>query len=502
MPPKMKQQIPNDILFLELRKEKKIVTKSTSMPSQTSHNNLPIEDVSTLSAHSPELMEKQATINIGVIGHVAHGKSTVVSAISHARTNTHSEEQQRNITIHLGYANAKLYQRDDALGATPGENYKSTGSSQKDLYDHEKKILYHIDRLNIRWNLVRHISFVDCPGHDILIATMLSGAAVMDAALLLVAGNVSCPQPQTMEHLTAVTAMNLQHLIILQNKIDLVSQSQAERNYNDIKAFLQTSRFSENNPIIPISAVKGIGINVVIESLCKTIPTPVRDFTSAPILTVIRSFEVNRPGETVENLVGGVAGGSVLRGIFRLGEEIEVRPGLIRKDTATGKIQACQPFISTIRSLRAEKNNLDLAAPGGLVAIGTDVDPYFTRNDRLAGMIIGKRGNLPDVFIKIRIQFRLFRKALGVEQEANSDRSQNRISPLRSDEVIKVTILSNNEVATIKSVVGNRANLELSQPVCTGVGERLAIQRKLGGKWRLIGLATVESGETLEIIDA
>ena len=54
---------------------------------------------------------------------------------------------------------------------------------------------------------MRHLSFVDCPGHDILMATMLTGAAVMDAALLLVAGNMSCPQPQTSEHLAAVEIM-------------------------------------------------------------------------------------------------------------------------------------------------------------------------------------------------------------------------------------------------------------------------------------------------------
>lgn len=62
----------------------------------------------------------------------------------------------------------------------------------------------------------RHVSFVDCPGHDILMSTMLNGAAVMDAALLLVAGNESCPQPQTSEHLAAIEIMKLKHILILQ----------------------------------------------------------------------------------------------------------------------------------------------------------------------------------------------------------------------------------------------------------------------------------------------
>lgn len=87
--------------------------------------------------------------------------------------------------------------------------------------------------------LVRHVSFVDCPGHDIYMATMLNGAAVMDAALLLIAGNESCPQPQTQEHLAAIEIMNLENLIILQNKMDLVRPEKAEEQYKQITAFVQ-----------------------------------------------------------------------------------------------------------------------------------------------------------------------------------------------------------------------------------------------------------------------
>jgi len=73
---------------------------------------------------------------------------------------------------------------------------------------------------------VRHVSFVDCPGHDILMSTMLTGAAVMDAALLLVAGNMPCPQPQTQEHLAAIDIMRLQHIVIIQNKLDIVTKTE------------------------------------------------------------------------------------------------------------------------------------------------------------------------------------------------------------------------------------------------------------------------------------
>ena len=75
--------------------------------------------------------------------------------------------------------------------------------------------------------LLRHVSFVDYPGHDILVATMLNGVAIMDGALLLIAGNESYPQTQTSEHLAAVEIMCLKHRIILQNKIDLIQESVA-----------------------------------------------------------------------------------------------------------------------------------------------------------------------------------------------------------------------------------------------------------------------------------
>ena len=176
------------------------------------------------------------------------------------------------------------------------------------------------------YELVRHVSFVDCPGHDILMATMLNGAAVMDAALLLIAGNEPCPQPQTSEHLAAVEIMKLQHIIILQNKIDLVKEAAALQQHEDIKAFVKGT-VADSSPIVPISAQLRYNIDVAAEYITNYIPVPVRDFTSEPKMIVIRSFDVNKPGQEVQDLRGGVAGGSIIQGVLRVGQEIEIRPG-------------------------------------------------------------------------------------------------------------------------------------------------------------------------------
>lgn len=185
-------------------------------------------NLAELTPDTYEVISRQATINVGTIGHVAHGKSTIVRSLSGVQTVRFKNEKERNITIKLGYANAKIYRNNKAAPNTPGR-YISKGSNAADQF---------VDTNGNEFELVRHISFVDCPGHDILMATMLNGAAVMDAALLLIAGNENCPQPQTSEHLAAVEIMKLDNIIILQNKIDLVKEDAALTQYDQIKQYV------------------------------------------------------------------------------------------------------------------------------------------------------------------------------------------------------------------------------------------------------------------------
>lgn len=229
----------------------------------------------------------------------------------------------------MGYANAKLYK----CPKCPAPNcYQSFGSKKED------DAVCKNEGCGAKLFLYRHISFVDCPGHDVLMATMLAGAAVMDSALLLVAGNQPCPQPQTSEHLAAVEIMNLSQIIILQNKIDIIinDQNKCVRQQDDIKRFIDGT-VAEGAPIIPISAQMGYNIEAVVDYLCR-IPIPVRDFVSPPQMIIIRSFDVNKPGEDAETLKGGVAGGTILRGVLKIGDKISIRPGLITKNQRTGAV--------------------------------------------------------------------------------------------------------------------------------------------------------------------
>ena len=436
----------------------------------------------------PEVISRQATVNIGTIGHVAHGKSTVVKAISGVHTVRFKNEVERNITIKLGYANAKIFKCEDSTCPRP-QCYRAYGSAKE---DHPKCEVPGFENKNME--LLRHVSFVDCPGHDILMATMLNGAAVMDGALLLIAANESCPQPQTSEHLAAVEIMRLRHLIILQNKVDLISESAGQNQHEDIQKFVQGT-IADGAPVVPVSAQLRYNIDAVCEYIVKKIPIPVRDFTSAPQMIVIRSFDVNKPGAEVDEMKGGVAGGSILQGVLRMGQEVEVRPGIIRKE-ADGKV-TCVPIFSRIVSLFAEQNELQYAVPGGLIGVGTTMDPTLTRADRLVGQVLGDVGALPDVFTELEINFFLLRRLLGVRTSGGA--KQNKVTKLSKGEVLMLNIGSMCTGARVMAIKADLAKLQLTSPVCTKEGEKVALSRRVDKHWRLIGWGTIQSGLSLKL---
>ncbi|KAG0495415.1 hypothetical protein HPP92_000106 [Vanilla planifolia] len=429
-------------------------------------------DVTKLHPLSPEVISRQATINIGTIGHVAHGKSTVVKAISGVQTVRFKNEMELNITIKLGYANAKIYKCED------------------ERCPHQCATRFE----NKRMKLLRHVSFVDCPGHDILMATMLNGAAIMDGALLLIAGNESCPQPQTSEHLAAVEIMRLQHIIILQNKVDLVQESVALNQFEAIQKFIQGT-IAEAAPVVPISAQLKYNIDVVCEYIVNRIPIPERNFTSPPNMIVIRSFDVNKPGSEVDEIKGGVAGGSILRGVLKVDQLIEVRPGIVMKDE-NGNIK-CTPIYSRIVSLYAEQNELQFAVPGGLIGVGTTMDPTLTRADRLVGQVLGEVNSLPDVFVELEVNFFLLRRLLGVRTKGAE--KQGKVSKLAKAEMLMLNIGSMSTGARVVAVRNDLAKLQLTAPVCTSRGEKVALSRRVEKHWRLIGWGQIQAGATLQV---
>ncbi|MCD6127337.1 MAG: translation initiation factor IF-2 subunit gamma [Methanomicrobia archaeon] len=402
---------------------------------------------------------KQAEINIGMIGHVDHGKTTLTKALSGIWTDTHSEELRRGITIRLGYADAVFRKCPEC-----------------NEYTVEKKC----PKCGAETEVLRKVSFVDAPGHETLMATMLTGASLVDGAVLVIAANEHCPQPQTKEHLMGLDIIGVKNIVIAQNKIELVSKERVIENYKEIKEFIKGT-VAENAPIIPISAQHSININALIEAIEKNIPTPKRDENVDPLMFVARSFDVNRPGIPPEKLVGGVIGGSLKQGVMRMGDEIEIRPGRMKKEQNKIVYRDLRSEIVSLNTLGVE---LEEARPGGLIGIGTKLDPSLTKADALAGSVAGKPGTLPPLLNELTLEIHLLERVVGSEKEL-------KVEPIKRKEMLMLNVGTGKTIGIVKNP-GKHCELSLKLSVCANKGDRVAISRRIGARWRLIGYGIIE----------
>jgi len=305
---------------------------------------------------------------------------------------------------------------------------------------------------------------------------MLSGAAIMDGALLLIAANEECPQPQTKEHLMALEIIGINQIVIVQNKVDLVSKEQSLKNYKQIKEFVKGT-VAENAPIIPISAQHGININFLIEAIEDNIKTPKRDVSKNSLFYVARSFDVNKPGSDVKNIMGGVLGGAVKQGIFKLKDKIEINPGLKINDKYVN-------IKSEIIGLMSGNDKIEQANPGGSIAILTDLDPSIVKSDSLTGNVVSMEGKAPEVFSDLSLEVNLLKRVVGTREDLV-------VEPIKKNESL---VLNVNAAVTIGEVVDiskKGITVRLKIPVCASHDDRVAVSRKLGNRWRLIGVGII-----------
>ncbi len=409
-------------------------------------------------------LAKQPEVNIGMIGHVDHGKTTLTQRLTGKWTDEHSEELKRGISIKLGYADAAFY--------------KCSKCDKPKCYCTTKKC----PSCGGSTELLRVVSFVDAPGHETLMAIMLSGAAIMDGAILVIAANEPCPQPQTREHLTALDIAGIKNIVIIQNKIDLVTENNAIKNYEQILKFVKGT-VAENAPIIPVSAHQDINIDVLIQALEKKIPTPPRDKDKPPLMYTARSFDINKPGTRPNDIRGGVIGGSLLQGILKIGDEIEICPG--RNIEVEGRTKI-EPIITKIDSLITGGKSVNEATPGGLIAIGTHLDPARTKSDSYAGKVVGTPGQLPQVRDSFNLSINLLKRVVGTIDEKNVD-------PIRTNEPLMLTIGTATTVGIVKEFRGDIVGVKLKLNVCAQEGQRIAISRRIDGRWHLIGYGKIQS---------
>lgn len=387
-------------------------------------------------------------LNVGVVGHIDHGKTTLLSKITGKFTDTHSEELKRGITIKLGYAETIVY--DD------------NGN-----FNNQKK-----------GKPVRYISFIDAPGHEMLMATMLSGAAIIDAALLVIAANEGI-KPQTREHLVALQAKKIKNIIIIQNKIDLVTKEQALKNYNEIKQFVKGT-IAENSPIIPVSAQQEINIDKIFEELSQ-IEIPKRDTASEPFFLIARSFDINRPGTEIKKLHGGVLGGILKRGTLKVGDSIEIKPGLNIKKANQNTYKTLSTKILSIQ--KGDKSVKEIT-PGASISIETSLDPFLAKADSLTGCVAGLEGKLSEISHKIKIKKQLFKEILGVSEH-------QKVEPIKPRELLMLSVNTTITVGTAEKMSGEELDLNLNIPIVALKGDNVGIARNVNGHWRLIGFGEI-----------
>ena len=407
---------------------------------------------------------KQPEVNIGMIGHVDHGKTTLTRALSGEWADRHSEEVKRGISIRLGYADVAFYKCPNCEGAAAYSTDKKCPCCGADT------------------EFLRAVSFVDAPGHETLMATMLSGAALMDGAILLVAANEKCPQPQTKEHLMALSIIGIERIIIVQNKIDIVTREQAVENFKQIKEFVKGT-IAENAPIVPISANSGVNIDMLIKTIEDHIISSVkRDMDAPALMHVARSFDINSPGTSPKDLKGGVLGGSLIQGTLKVGDEIEIVPGI---RTEVGGKTVWQRLTTKVTSLFAGSKSVKSIGPGGLISIGTSLDPSITKSDGLTGRMVGIPGQVPEVAHDFTMKTVLLDRVVGSSSDLEVDE-------IKSNEMLMLSIGTATTVGVVKNGKSGKIQVALKIPVCIVKGQRVAISRRISNKWRLIGYGIVE----------
>ena len=392
------------------------------------------------------LLNIQPIINIGCLGSVSDGKSTLIEKLTGIKTQKHSNEKKRNITIKHGYANMKIWQTED-------NKYCTTESNN--------------------CKLVHHISCVDCPGHQELIKTMLSSIVLLDGAFIIIAVDQDLnTKPQLIQHLTALKVGKVKKVIVCLNKIDLVSKDKVIKYKKEVDQLLLEYDIVAH-AIIPTCFNKKIGIDYLINKFMELFNPDIiiKKNNDNPLFRISRSFDVNKPGTDWFNISGGVIGGTLFSGSFKIGDEIEIRPGYVEKKN--GKYTHT-PLITKIISLKSDTHDLNEILSGGLFGIGTDIDSIYCKNDKMIGDVVGLKNKLPQVYYSINLIINFIVK--------------NR---LNKNDKVNLQIGTKFIEAIITNINNNNYSIELEKPVCISENENIIICKKIDSILKIFGTGTI-----------
>ena len=418
-----------------------------------------------------EIMNNQPTINIGMIGSVSNGKSSITEKLTGIKTQKHSNETKRNITIKLGYANAKIFK---CKHCPPPKCYQSHSSATQTAQCNNCDSGDDME-------LMKHISFVDIPGHVYLMTTMLNGATVMDTTITVESASNTELSDQTKQHLTATRLADLPNSITCLNKMDLIKKNIAVDRLNKLQTQLIGTQ-AENSPIVPVVANYGTNVDVLCEYICRFVKEPKRDLESKLKMTVVRSFNINKQQVPIDQLEGGVVGGSIIKGVLKMSDKIIIYPGLCEKNTdkTSKNLWKYKPLRANVLSINSETNDLQLAIPGGLIGVKLDIDPSLTTKDGLIGNIITNSDNEFHVYEVVFVELNLI----------------NDSQQINNKDMLLINCNACNVEATVVKTVKDKAEIRLlEKPICCNVGEYITLSRIMNNKMiQIIGRAKILDG--------
>jgi translation initiation factor 2 subunit 3 len=260
-------------------------------------------------------------------------------------------------------------------------------------------------------------------------------------------------------------------VVVAQNKVDLITKEQAIENHKAIRNFLDSYGYKDA-PIVPTAANFGVNIDSLIEAIETHIPTPKLELEKPIKMFVARSFDINKPGTHVKDLRGAVIGGSITQGVVHVGDELELAPGL------AGKTK------TKVLSIAIDGGMLTSARPGGLLAIGTDLDPSMAQNDRLRGQIAAKAGTLSPPVKELHLKLNMFERML--------EQNQKEKIVIKVTDPLVITIGTNTVVGFVIKTDGKTCSLNLKSEVIAEKNEKVAISKNINGQWRLVAFGEVQ----------
>lgn len=417
-------------------------------------------------------MDNQPTFNIGFIGDVGNGKTSLVSAITSTNTRRYKKEQEQGGTRKLGYANAKIFKCDKC----PEPLCYTSGSGET--------IEINCENCNDKTKLIRHFSIVDCPGHDSLMATMLNGTSVMDFTILVESvSNSVFPGKQTKEHLKITEISKIPNICVCLNKIDVYKKEDTIERMKLLKKYLAETTCKDND-IIPISANSKINYKYILQDIVDKTKNFNLEESEENICKMfgVRSFNINKQYSDYKDIKGGVIGGSISYGKLNKGDEITIYPGhIISAD------KQCCPIKTKVLEMLSEKNQLDTAHSGGLIAVQTEIDSFFTSQDKLIGSCIIKGEPKIKVFHSIRILTEIF----------------NEKYPVNTGDKIYVNCNSKNIICNVEKMNKKKTKMELTgtYPICAEIGDKINISIMNGNTKCLAMTGEIVEGDEFEIID-